>query len=263
MTLGTQPPAAGRSLWWHEAPDAGADRRLVFCFHHAGGAASAFFAWRKQAHARGLRLVACQLPGHGTRLREPAFTRLEGMVPALAAEIAERAAGEPFALFGHSLGGLIAFELARALQAGGLPPAHLFVASFVAPDRYRELRPHKLSDLSDAELVERLARYGGTPPEFLKSAEWLEMILPVLRTDFGLIDHHRHRPGPDLACPITVFGGEGDADYPPAWLHHWDRHTAGGLSVRTYPGGHFFLHQHTPSILDAMAAALASRRGTV
>ena len=195
-----------------------------------------------------------ELPGRATRAREQPFTH----VPLLAVAIAQAMRpllDRPYAIFGYSLGALLAFEVARLLRREQRPlPVHLFVAARHAP---HVPSPHPTRYMwTDDELIEELHTLGGTPKEVLENRDLLEFLLPYLRADFTLDDTYEHKQEAPLPCPLTAFGGLVDSGVPQASLEAWRTHTRGACRVYLYPGGHFFMHQTMPQIAEVISAAL-------
>jgi len=182
------------------------------------------------------------LPGRASRLRERCFTRIRDLASSLAAgldEFLER----PFALFGHSLGALVAFELAREMRRKRTPlPIHVFVSSRRGP-RLRELGPdiHRLPDAAFVDEVQR--RYDAIPEEVLREPELMDLLLPTLRADFEMLETYEYEPDEPLDCPITALGGLDDARVPPASLEAWRAETRGPFEMHRLPGGHFYLRK--------------------
>jgi surfactin synthase thioesterase subunit len=197
-----------------------------------------------------------QIPGRGSRFREASFRRLGDLVPALADGIAPLL-DRPFALFGHSMGAVVAFELARELRRRGAPgPVLVAVSGRQAPPR-PDPEP-RFSHLPDAPVLEELQRrYDGIPPEVLAEKELLQLLLPALRSDVEALEHYSYTAGEPLACPIACFGGEDDRHVTLADLEAWRGETCVGITVRTFRGGHFFVESARGEVLHALAEALA------
>jgi medium-chain acyl-[acyl-carrier-protein] hydrolase len=242
------------SVWINcQKPNPAADMRL-FCFPYAGGGAGVFREWPKQLPAT-VEVCAVKLPGRGTRLHEPAYTSLPPLVEAIAEGLAPHLRDKPFAFFGHSMGALVGFELARLLRGRGEPsPAHLFVSGSRAP-HLPTPRPH-IYALPEAELIEELRRLGGTPREVLEHPELMQLMLPIIRADFSVCQTYAHREGPPLDCPVTAFGGLQDEDIEREHVAAWRRQTTSTFSARMLPGDHFFLHTAQPQLLTAVAGEL-------
>lgn len=244
-----------KSPWFgSQTSIAGAQARL-FCFPYAGGTEAAYRTW--QQHVRHtIQIVPVQLPGRGSRVAEQAFTRLGPLVLALSQCFASEI-DRPFAFFGHSMGGLIAFELARQLRRGRRPlPVHLFISAKCCP-RHTEVVP--APDLSDLQLIEVLRQYEGTPAEVLDNGELMNILLPAIRADMEMCNTYLCDSEPPLDCPITVFGGLNDLVSTRSCLEGWRDYTTGPFTIRMFPGGHFFIQKWEGSVLDVICRELAGR----
>jgi len=206
---------------------------------------------------RDIDVLPVQLPGREARLDEPAFARLEPLMDALFAAI-RPLLDRPYALFGHSMGGLIAFELARAIRAAALPqPSHLFISARQAPHAPpRWPLPHTLQD---AELSDLLRRLGGTPEQVLVDPALRELVFPALRKDFELVDTYAYRPGPPLEVPLRAFGATGDILVNAAALENWRAHTRHFLGVQMFPGHHHYFAAEPAPLLTTLLQDLGLR----
>ncbi|HYH78362.1 MAG TPA: alpha/beta fold hydrolase [Longimicrobium sp.] len=241
--------AAGRAV--DVRPGAGTRLRL-FCFPYAGGGAGAFRGWTA-ALPPVVEVCPVYLPGRERRFREAAHTRMEPLVEELRHALGPHL-DLPFAFFGHSMGAAVAYELARAMEAAGTPPAHLFVSGRRAPQRPPDRE--RIHALPDDEFVARLRALEGTPDEVLRDPEMMELMLPVLRADFALSETYRYREGPPLACPVSALGGTGDAHVSRDDLLAWRDLTRGFFRLCTFDGGHFFLHSHQADVIQEVADGL-------
>lgn len=225
----------------------------LFCFPYAGGAANVFHRWQASLPP-GVEVCPVQLPGRGKRIQEAPFTDVASLVEAAAAALLPFF-DAPFAFFGHSMGGLITFELARHLRRAGAPrPAHLFVSGRRAPHLPSESAP--THDLPEAEFVEAVRQLEGTPAGVLEHPELRHLVLPLLRADFAVCETYAYRPEPPLDCPIGVFGGLQDRDVPREYLEPWAEMTTGPVTTRLLPGGHFFVNEQQPLLLRVLAQEL-------
>lgn len=230
-------------------------RLRLFCFPYAGGGAPIYRLWPQSLPSE-IEVCVGQLPGRGTRLREQPFTSLDALVEAAAEAIAPLL-DKPFALFGHSMGAMISFELARKLREQGRPqPVHLFVSGRRAPQLPN--RDNMSYNLPEAELGQELLRLNGTPREVLEHPELMELMLPLLRADFSVVETYVYRPGVPLDCPLTAFGGLRDAEVSREQLEAWREQTTGEFTLRMLPGDHFFLNdpQSQALLLRALAKDL-------
>ncbi|MCG7204957.1 thioesterase II family protein [Streptomyces arenae] len=237
MNVRTTPEPVGR--WLLRWPAAGVRTVQLLCVPYAGGSSAVFRSWA-DGLAPGVEVLGVDLPGHGRRFTEPPRIRMDEIVTALADDIQSVLAG-PLYLFGHSLGGLVAYETARELTARGQGPEHLFVSAVRPPDR-RVAAP--LHWLDDTGMLAGLARLGGIPDEVLADEELVAAFLPVLRADLTLRETYVPGTGPMLECPLTVFSGADDATVPAAEIPGWADCSRGEFEQVTLPGGHFFLHDH-------------------
>ena len=203
-----------------------------------------------------LEVCAVQLPGRGSRLREPAVVSIPALVDALLHALTPHL-DVPFAFFGHSMGAVLAFEVAQALAKRGLPlPRHLIVSGRRAPQIPDSWPP--LRHLPDTEFVAEInRRYGGIPSEILESPDVLELLLPCLRADVAALETHRPTSGSPLSCPISAFGGADDLQTPHAHLEGWGVETSSTFEVCIFPGGHFYLESQQVAVLARLSAMLA------
>jgi surfactin synthase thioesterase subunit len=238
---------------FHEAP--GDATRLV-CLPHAGGSASFYFPF-SAALTPAVQVLAVQYPGRQDRRGEPCM----GTVPELAATIFAALAGMPdldeIALFGHSMGAVLAFEVAGLLERRlGISPARLFVSGRRAPSR---VRPENVHTRGDAELLDELRQLGGTNAELMADAELRNLLLPMIRADYRAVETYRCQPSAAVACPITVLTGDTDPRTTAAEAWDWRRHTRAACAVRTFVGGHFFIQDHQQAIVELVTRELACR----
>lgn len=232
----------------------GPPRRLrLYCFSYAGGSAFNFLPWQP-AFDSAIEVCAVQLPGRGGRMTQEPYRSMPELVAGLLPVFAQH--NElPFAFFGHSLGGLVAFELARSLALHGLRmPMHLFISGSPAPRHRSSTR--QVHRLDDAGLIDVLKDYNGTPPELLENRELLAMVLPTIRADFTVAETYRYRAGRMLDLPITVLAGRLDECSSIEQVHGWQRETTGASRVIWFEGDHFFINSHRNGVLDALNTSM-------
>jgi surfactin synthase thioesterase subunit len=231
-------------------------RTTLFCLPYAGGSALSVFRSWAQRLPDTIDLRPVELPGRGGRIREPVISRWESVLDDVLATM--RQTGAPCALYGHSLGALLAFECARRLRRDGGPEVvELFVSGHRAPHLPRSVPT--MHDLPRAEFIARLRDYEGTPEVILQDVDLMDLFEPILRADFTLSECYTFTDDGPLDCPIVVFGGRDDPYADLAALYAWERHTTAECSVQVYPGGHFFNNQFESDIIGFLTAELAAR----
>jgi medium-chain acyl-[acyl-carrier-protein] hydrolase len=243
--------AHARSTWLTSFGDVAEPTHQLFCFPHAGGGTSIFHTWQRRTTT--LRVAGVMLPGRERRLGEPAIADLDVLVDALVAALA-RFTHQPYALYGHSTGALVAFELARRIRSHNLPlPAALFVAGCDAPHLLDFERAY---DLPRDELVSWLCGTEGLPAEALEYPKLIDLLLPTIRADLALAETYRYREEPPLAVPIHVFQGSRDAQTSDDGTGGWAAQTSAGCRVTVFDGGHFFVQEYEAELVALIGADL-------
>ncbi|MDG4758420.1 thioesterase domain-containing protein [Micromonospora sp. WMMD710] len=223
----------------------------LFCLPYAGAGASAFRHF-PSCFGPDVEVLPVQLPGRENRINEtPRFRVAE-----VATAIAERVDG-PYAIYGHSMGGRLGFDVVRELRRGGHAlPLRLYVGGARAPHISAPSAFDGLSQVDDEELLRRLRAGGGLPAEVLEHPELVELLLPLLRADFERVDGYRYRPEEPLPVPIVVFSGRDDRAVTREQSAAWREHTSAGCALHELDGGHFFLHDALPELAAAIRADL-------
>jgi len=230
----------------------GAALRL-FCFPYAGGGTMIYRTW-PEGLSSNLEILCAQLPGREARLGESPYSRLSDTVEAMADAILPYL-DRPFVFFGHSMGALMAFELALRLRRScGLEPAHIFISGRRAPQLSD---PERLGyDLPDSEFIDWVARLKGLPKEVLQNAEIMQFVLPLLRADFAACDTYSYVPEFPLTCSITALGGLADQQIGREDLAAWREQTNGPFTLRMLNGDHFFVNSCRADLLRVIEREL-------
>ncbi len=252
-----QPNAAHLSNPWLVCPSVRSKATLrLFCLPFAGSGAAPFRPWA-QLLPQNVELCIVQLPGRETRLREAPYTNITLLIQALVTAIAP-ALDRPYALFGHSMGGLVAFELTRALHRQNRDaPSHLFVSGRRAPQLPDPEEP--IGQLADGPFVREIVRrYSAIPKVILEDEEMLRIFLPTLRADLKVLETYVYAHEALLACPLTAFGGTADPRANRSDLAAWRVQTKDSFQLRQFSGDHFYLNPQRESLVAQIANILAS-----
>lgn len=220
----------------------------VFCFPYAGGGASVYRGWGKLFPAE-TELYSIQAPGRETRFSEPFVSSVTELANAVAQAILNTT-DKPIILFGHSLGAACAYETARALQHVGRTPELLIVSGRQCPGMRSKRAP--ITHLSDAEFLQHVRTYKGTPAAVFENEELMELLLPLLRADFSLAENYRPTTGPLLTCPVLGLGSTNDEWLDEESLNRWGALTHGEFDTHWFEGDHFYLNHHTEALVTLL-----------
>ncbi len=228
----------------------GNGRLNLFFFPHAGGGASAFYQWSRVL-PKEIASYAVQLPGRETRLRESLHREVNALVAVLAGELRPFLESAPYIFWGHSMGALLAFEVTRLLQERGQKlPLRLLVSGYNAPHiPYADPQIHHLPE---ADFIAALQELNGTPEAVLKDDELRNLVLPIVRADFQLVETYTYEEAQPLPCPITVLDGAADEKTNDDDLREWQAQTTHELEMFTFPGDHFFLYDLQPKLISTV-----------
>lgn len=247
-------PERTRSRWLVRSGEKPKATVRLFCFPYAGGTTHTYRSWQGLL-PESIDVAPVQLPGRGQRMSEPAFQRLSEIVEALAHELVPYF-DKPFAFFGHSMGALIGFELARWLRKNHKAmPAQLFVSGRRAP-QFSELT-EPTWDLPEREFIERVRQLNGTAQDVLNHPELMQLMIPLLRADFAVCETYQHQDEPPLECPVTVFGGVDDIEVRYEHLELWREQTTSVFRLHMFRGDHFFVQTAQAEVVQVIAAELA------
>jgi medium-chain acyl-[acyl-carrier-protein] hydrolase len=239
-----------RSAWFTAFAPRRAARLRMFCFPYVGGAAAVFRPWGRHFNDH-VEVLALQLPGRERRLSDPLVDTIAGLVDAIAPTFEDL--DTPFVFFGHSMGGLVAFELMRELRRRKGPMPSLLLASACSAPQIPDYVDPPRSTQSEDEIVHELRRLNGTDEAILEHEELRRLLLPALRADFNIVDLYRYYDEPPLDCPIIALGGMHDSGITVDMLAGWQLQTTRGFDLQMFNGDHFYLH----ACRDALLATLA------
>lgn len=239
-------------LWirrFHPRP--AAETKLI-CLPHAGGGAPAYFP-TSAAMTPEVEVLAVQYPGRQERRHEPLIDSVNSLADELFRVLGPDTE-QPYALFGHSMGAMVAYELALRLEEAGQPPLRLFASGRRAPSRYRH---DERQAVDDESLISELRELSGTDQRLFQRDDLLRAALPVIRNDYQAADSYVHRDDATLNCPITVLIGDKDPHVTEDEARSWRDHTKGASEVLVYAGGHFYLTEYQDQVVSVIAQRLA------
>ncbi|MFH8768891.1 MULTISPECIES: thioesterase II family protein [unclassified Streptomyces] len=254
MSLTHIRPAHGDSAWIKRYRPLESPSLRLFCLPYAGGNAGAFHRWA-QAPLDGVEVVAVQYPGRQDRLGEECLPDMESLADGVAAALVPLL-DRPFALFGHSMGASVAYEVALRLEHRyRARPRRVFVSAAGSP-----LRPRSHTDIhlrSDDAMVEWFGELGAMDKAVLADPELRPLVLPAMRADLRLIETYRPLSGRRTTAPVTAYVGDADPGVDPDDARAWQDLTSAEFSFRVFSGGHFYLSDHE----DALLADITERLG--
>ncbi|HEY2579494.1 MAG TPA: alpha/beta fold hydrolase [Streptosporangiaceae bacterium] len=234
---------ASVAAWFGRSTCPPGSTHLLFCLPLAGGGASLFATWQRVI-GTAIEVLPIQLPGREARFTEPVSHSPDDIAAAVAVR-----ANRPYAIYGHSMGGRLGFEVIRSLSRIGAPlPVRFYPAAARPPDH-----PEKFGDISqygDDEFLDALAERLGAPNELRDQPELRDLLLPLLRADFDWVSKYRPSPGPPLPVPFVAIAGADDSEPTPQEMQDWARYTAASFRQHTLPGGHFFLRTATRELVE-------------
>ncbi|MGM7721819.1 thioesterase II family protein [Metabacillus sp. Hm71] len=232
-------------------------RKLVlFCFPYAGGSGAIFHHWSKYLHPS-IELCPIDYAGRGKRFQESFYQNMNEAIDDLFDVVHPFISKNHYSFFGHSLGGLIAYELCKKVASESCrPPEHLFLSGIKAPN---QLRKKKIHHLPEKEFKEELLELNGTPLEVLNNQELMNLFIPVLRSDFKLIEEYEgDQVRAKINTSITALYGDKD-NMSRNDMMKWRDFTAKDSRIICYPGGHFFIREHYKEIIKLINCTLAER----
>lgn len=252
-------PFATTSWFAFVKPNPRADIRL-FCFPYAGGSAMTYRTW-PDLLPKNIEVYPVELPGRGSRMSEPPYRNMTPLVHDLGVAL-KPYLDKPYAFWGHSMGALIGFELARLFRRWQLPgPLQLFASGHTAPPVKSSHPP--IYNLPEAEFLIELRHLEGTPEAVLNNQELMQLLIPMLRADFEVNETYCYVPEPPLDCPITVYGGANDRDVNLESLEAWREQTTAEFARHLFAGGHFFLQSAQSQVLQTLAYELQKLVATI
>lgn len=228
----------------------------LFCLPYAGGSATYYSRWKKYLNDR-IELCPIELAGRGRRYADPFYKSIADAVEDVYSMIKDELDKEPYAIFGHSMGSVIAYELGVKTMNLHPVPVHIFVSGGTAPHARKKLKP--TYNLPLEQFKEEILKYEGTPENFFDNKELLRLFLPILRADIKIMEEYSFSDGKEFArfhSPISVFCGKSDAHAPMSTIDEWQKLTDKECRIYPFEGGHFFIHDNEEEIVDIINNSL-------
>lgn len=229
----------------------GASMRL-FCFPYSGGSAQIYKNWAAQLPSF-VEVNAVELPGRSGRFRDQKFTSVPEAIASLVPDIRPYT-NKPFALFGHSLGACLAYEMARALEKEGRTAALVTVSGMMSPENPSD--EPQIYHLPDAEFKQKVREYNGTPQEVMAHEELMDLILPILKADFTMADTYTYKEGPKITSSLAALTGTKDPHTNEEGVRGWANYTTGAFTYQLFPGDHFFVNDQETEVLALLSRLL-------
>ncbi|MEM1323015.1 MAG: alpha/beta fold hydrolase [Bacteroidota bacterium] len=227
----------------------------LFCLPFAGGSKYAYRAFEEKAPLN-VNMIPLDIPGRGLRMAEPSLDDLREIARDVLQQIRSRLS-EPYAIYGHSMGTMIGFELVHLIIKEGLPaPLHLFFTGGGGPSAREDDDPKHLMDRPT--FIKAIKELGGMPEEILANDEMLEFFVPILQTDFKAVETYAYIERPPLNIPIDVFIGE-DEDISLEEAQAWEKESSLPIDLQQFPGHHFFIFEYVDQILEHIANKLSKK----
>ncbi len=228
----------------------------LFCIPYAGGSASVYSSWKK-AFLPNIELIPIELAGKGSRFNQPLYENIEQAVSDILSIMQSKLDSSPYALFGHSMGALLSFELLHALKEQNAPmPITTFLSGKNPPHITPTTNRHKLDG---REFWEEVRSMGGTPAELMTSTELMELFTPILKRDFKLVETYVPNLNRELiTAPVTVLYGTKDQTVSVDRMAEWNRYTSEEISFHNFDGGHFFIQEHEQAVITRVNQSLLS-----
>jgi len=228
---------------------------ILFCLPYAGGSETIYYQWRNYLHPS-IHLVPIELKGRGKRFSEIFYKNLEEAVDDIFENIRDKIVSDDYAIYGHSMGSLLAYELYYKInQMRMKTPKHIFFSGYKAPSIIRERE--KTYTLPDYDFMRKVVDMGGTPEELMNNQELFQIFVPIIRNDFKILENYMYNERENkIACDVSILNGKEDSINLEEILE-WKNHVCKRFKVYNFEGNHFFIHNNVENITNIINATLA------
>ncbi|WP_154888212.1 thioesterase II family protein [Paenibacillus polysaccharolyticus] len=224
---------------------------VLFCIPYAGGNASIYYKWRKSLEGV-VHIIPLEMRGHGRRLNEALYDNFDDGVEDLLQQIQDANIETSYSIFGHSLGGMLAYEVSRRLEGKKENiPQHVIISGCLPPNLFGTSRQKKVQEINDSSLLETIRNLGGTPEIILQDQELLSIFLPVIRNDFRLVEEYAFQETPSMGLPLSIYVGDADTPCDLDSIRGWyDFTESTQKNIKIFHGGHFFIHEDEEKVIQ-------------
>lgn len=228
---------------------------ILFCLPYAGGSEVAYYKWKNYLHPS-IELIPIELKGRGKRFNEIFYESLEEAVDDIFENIKDKIINNSYAIYGHSMGSLLAYELYYKIKEMNMEkPKHIFFSGYRAPSIIRE--KENLYNLPDYDFMKKVMDLGGTPEELMKNQELLEVFIPIIRSDFKILENYKYKEKKDkIDCNVSILNGKQDAIKLEEILA-WKNHVSKEFKFYNFEGNHFFINTNIENITNSINDTLA------
>lgn len=228
---------------------------VLFCLPYAGGSEAVYYKWKNYLHPS-IELIPIELKGRGKRFNEIFYESLEEAVDDIFGNIKEKIINNEYAIYGHSMGSLLSYELYYEIEKMGIKkPKHIFFSGYRAPSIIKQ--KENIYTLPDYDFMKKVMELGGTPEELMKNQELLEIFIPIIRSDFKILENYKYKERENkIECNVSVLNGKQDTAIKFDEILEWKNHVSKGFKVYNFEGNHFFINSNVENITNIINATL-------